>query len=84
MGIAGLAWATFTAQGVACVLALFSVLKRMKVMKTEKKYDEENKFSWQMLFEVSRIAVPSILQQSFISVGNLFIQIMVTVSVLRL
>lgn len=77
MGIAGLAWATFAAQGVACVLALFSVLKRMKAMETEKKYDEENKFSWQMLFEVSRIAVPSILQQSFISVGNLFIQIMV-------
>ena len=31
-------------------------------------------FSWNMLGRISRIAVPSILQQSFISVGNIFIQ----------
>ena len=32
------------------------------------------KFSWRMLGRISRVAVPSILQQSFVSVGNLFIQ----------
>ena len=31
-------------------------------------------FSWAMLGRISQIAVPSILQQSFISVGNIFIQ----------
>ena len=31
-------------------------------------------FSWNMLGKISRIAVPSILQQSFISIGNIFIQ----------
>ena len=31
-------------------------------------------FSWNMLGRISRIAVPSILQQSFIFVGNIFIQ----------
>ena len=34
-------------------------------------------FSWDMLKRISVVAVPSILQQSFISVGNLFIQSLV-------
>src|SRR5699024_9341654 len=31
-------------------------------------------FSWRLLGKVSKVAVPSILQQSFISVGNIAIQ----------
>ena len=34
-------------------------------------------FSWGMLRRISTVAIPSILQQSFISVGNLFIQSLV-------
>ena len=73
-GVAGVAWATFIAQGVACILSLFTLRKRVSEIKTEKKY---KKFSWDMFCKVSSIAIPSILQQSFISIGNLFIQIIV-------
>lgn len=70
-GVAGVAWATFLAQGVACVLALVTLARRLKNVKTEENYEL---FSLNMLKRISRIAVPSILQQSFISVGNIFIQ----------
>ncbi|MBQ3973939.1 MAG: MATE family efflux transporter [Lachnospiraceae bacterium] len=71
MGVAGVAWATFICQGISCILALFAVLKRLKGMKTEGKY---RIFSWNICRKIAVIAVPSILQQSFISVGNILIQ----------
>lgn len=71
MGVAGVAWATFIAQGIACVLVLFTMKKRLSTLKTEEKAPI---FSWDMLRRISLIAVPSILQQSFISIGNIFIQ----------
>jgi putative MATE family efflux protein len=70
MGVAGVAWATFLMQGVASVLAIITLLNRLNKIET-KKYE---KFSAEMLRRISRIAIPSILQQSFISVGNLLIQ----------
>ena len=73
MGVAGAAWATFAAQGAACVLALFLLLRRVKSMKIE----GGRLFSGAALADISKVAVPSVLQQSFISVGNLFIQYMV-------
>lgn len=73
-GVAGVAWATFLAQGAACVLALMTLAQRLKRVQTAEKYEL---FSGDMLKRISRIAVPSILQQSFISVGNIFIQSLV-------
>lgn len=70
-GVAGVAWATFLAQGIACVLALVTMAMRLGTVKTKKK---TVLFSWDMLRRISMIAVPSILQQSFISVGNIFVQ----------
>lgn len=70
-GVAGVAWATFIAQGIACILALFTMKKRLDGIRTEEKAEL---FSWIMLGRISQIAVPSILQQSFVSVGNIFIQ----------
>lgn len=73
MGVAGAAWATFAAQGAACVLALVLLFRRVKSMNIQGgKY-----FSGRALVEICKVAVPSVLQQSFISVGNLFIQYMV-------
>ncbi len=69
--VAGVAWATFIAQGIACVLALNALRKRLASIRTEGRVEM---FSWNMLGRIGRIAVPSILQQSFISVGNIFIQ----------
>lgn len=71
MGVAGVAWATFLCQGISCVLALWFVCKRLSKIKTAEKAPV---FSWQQLKDVAVVAVPSILQQSFISVGNIVIQ----------
>ena len=71
MGVAGVGWATFIAQGAACLLSLATLRRRLNRIETPEK---SPLFSLKMLGRISRIAVPSILQQSFISVGNMFIQ----------
>lgn len=71
MGIAGVAWATFLCQGISCILSLVLILKRLSQIKIEKK---AALFSSALLKKLAVIAIPSILQQSFISVGNIFIQ----------
>lgn len=70
-GVAGVAWATFIAQGTACILALITVSRRIKEIRVSEKYA---KFSFKTLGEICKVAIPSILQQSFVSVGNLFVQ----------
>lgn len=70
LGVAGVAWATFVAQGAASVLALVTLLRRLRRFTS----GTFRWFSGSMLARVAYLAVPSILQQSFISVGNLFIQ----------
>lgn len=70
-GVAGVAWATFLAQGAACILALITLRKRVAAVPAEKGFQV---FSKEMLVQVAKIAVPSILQQSFVSIGNIFIQ----------
>ena len=71
MGVAGVAWATFICQGISCILAMMFVFKRLATIKTEEKPPI---FSWSLLKDISAIAIPSIFQQSFISVGNIIIQ----------
>ena len=71
MGVAGVAWATFLCQGVSCVLAVTAVAGRLSGIRTEEKAPL---FSMRLLKRIAMIAVPSILQQSFISVGNIVIQ----------
>ncbi len=71
MGVAGVAWATFICQGVSCILAVIVVLKRLSRIETEGKVIL---FSRKILGRIASIAIPSTLQQSFISVGNILIQ----------
>ena len=71
MGIAGTAWATFLCQGVSCLCSMFLVLKRLAAVRTDTK---AVLFSWSLLKKLSVIAIPSILQQSFVSVGNILVQ----------
>ena len=71
MGVDGVAWATFLCQGVSCALALLVVFRRMKGIQTTCKTVW---FSWSMLGKIAVVAVPSILQQSFVSVGNIVLQ----------
>ena len=71
MGVAGVAWATFLCQGCSCVLAVLVVLLRLGKIKHN---EAVQKFSVSIFKKFAVIAIPSILQQSFISVGNIIIQ----------
>ena len=71
MGVAGVAWATFLCQGISCILAMIVVFKRLA------KIEEKEKaplFDLTLLEQIVVIAIPSTLQQSFISIGNIIIQ----------
>lgn len=71
MGIAGVAWATFLCQGVSCILAVGAVYARLRRVEAP---EPAPLFSVLLLKKIAVIAVPSILQQSFISVGNIILQ----------
>lgn len=72
MGVAGVAIATVIAQGISAVIS-FSVL-----MNTLKLYEGDaknlSKFDPQILKKMIVIAVPSILQQSIVSIGMVLVQ----------
>lgn len=70
MGVAGVAWATFIAQGIASVLAVVTVFRKNAKIQVP----SYQKFSPLLLRKMTWIAVPSIMQQSFVSVGQLFVQ----------
>lgn len=71
MGVSGVAWATFICQGISFVLVMIFVFFRLKNIETD---ENVRIFSWEIFAKISKVAVPSILQQSFISVGNIIIQ----------
>ncbi len=71
MGVAGVAWATFLCQGISCLLAMFVVFRRLAKIEGKEKAPL---FDAQILKQIVAIAVPSTLQQSFISLGNIVIQ----------
>ena len=71
MGIAGTAWATFVCQGISCICSVLLILKRLSAIAAG---PDVCLFSWNLLKKLSIIAIPSILQQSFISIGNIMIQ----------
>ncbi len=71
MGVAGVAWATFICQGISCVLAIVFVFRRLSAIKVS---EHVHIFSFPILGKIAIIAIPSILQQTFVSVGNICIQ----------
>ena len=71
MGVAGVAWATFLCQGVSCILAMTVIFRRLGKLERNEK---SPLFDLQLLKQIVSIAVPSTLQQSFISLGNIAIQ----------
>ncbi len=71
MGVDGVAWATFLCQGISSILAMAALIIRLRrIGETEK----APLFSWHILRQITVVAVPSILQQSFVSVGNILVQ----------
>ena len=80
MGVAGVAWATFITQGVAAILCFVFLLKRLKKLRIYAYVTENDTkndyplFSWGILGNIAIVAIPSIVQQGVISVGNLLVQ----------
>ena len=70
MGIAGVAWATFIAQGVSAVLSFAVFMFEMKGF--EEKSDTI--FDKSELSTMTRVALPSIFQQSTVSIGLMLVQ----------
>ncbi|NLP35274.1 MAG: MATE family efflux transporter [Clostridiales bacterium] len=71
LGIAGIAWATFLCQGISGILCFLTLIIRLKRVNLK---SDAPIFSMEMLSRISRIAIPSIIQQSIISVGNFLLQ----------
>ncbi|MCD8373412.1 MAG: MATE family efflux transporter [Clostridia bacterium] len=69
--VAGAAWATFISQALATILTVIVLVKRLHGIKSEQK---PRIFSGNICKELLAAAVPVILQNSFVSVGNFFVQ----------
>jgi putative MATE family efflux protein len=70
MGIAGAAWATFIAQGVSALLSFIVFMLEMKRFSQK----PEKIFNISELSVMSNVALPSILQQSTVSIGLMLVQ----------
>lgn len=72
-GIAGAAWATFIAQALSAALSFGVLLYKLAQIRCESfRY-----FDGGMLVNMTRVAIPTIVQQSMVSVGMLLIQTVV-------
>lgn len=70
MGVAGVAWATLIAQGISAVAAFLLFLKEISVYKEK----SPRLFDFSELKSMTSIALPSILQQSTVSIGLMLVQ----------
>lgn len=71
LGVAGAAIATVIAQGISVLLSAAILLQLLKQYPTEGRV---KKFRTDMLFTGTKIAIPSIVQQSIVSIGMLLTQ----------
>jgi len=71
LGVAGVAWATLLAQGISAILS-FTIL--MKYLKNFEKGNAFKKYDLSVLGKMVKIAVPSIIQQSIVSIGMMLVQ----------
>ncbi|MDE7379969.1 MAG: polysaccharide biosynthesis C-terminal domain-containing protein, partial [Clostridia bacterium] len=71
--VAGAAWATFISQAAATVLTVFVLIKKLKGVTVEGDR-KPAKFNGQICKDLTVTSIPIILQNSFVSVGNFFVQ----------
>ncbi len=72
MGVAGVAIATVIAQGISAVISFLVLIKTISTYKTET--DDISKFDTNILNRMIILALPSVLQQSIISIGMVLVQ----------
>lgn len=76
LGIAGVAWATLIAQGISAFLSFLIFLWELRGYPgADTKMESVRKFySTEELFTMCRVALPSIFQQSTVSIGMMLVQ----------
>ena len=75
MGVDGVAIATVVAQGVSACISFFLLMRKLRGYRSERAEGERFAFfDSRMLWSGTRVAVPSILQQSIVSIGMLLVQ----------
>ena len=70
MGVAGVAWATLIAQGISAVLSFFALLGQFGRLAPGR----APAFDRRELLPMAKISLPSILQQSTVSIGMMLVQ----------
>lgn len=70
MGVAGVAWATLIAQGISALLSFGFLMRKLKGIETE----EFRRFDKALLKNMVKVAIPTIVQQSIVSVGMVLVQ----------
>ena len=71
LAVAGVAIATVMAQGLAAILSFLLLMRRLKGFEADGRIA---KYDTGILASMVRIAIPSILQQSIVSIGMLLVQ----------
>ena len=71
MGVSGVAWATLIAQGISAVLSFMILLRELRGYRVAEKLPLFDKVEFSLM---ARVALPSILQQSTISIGMMLVQ----------
>jgi len=74
MGVIGAAWATTASQTVAALLSVTLIIRKTLAIKTDEK---ARRFDKVILREMSRIALPSIFQQSCVALCHTILQSLV-------
>lgn len=70
MGVAGVAWATLIAQSITAILSFFALIMYFrKIVRNHKGI-----YAKEELLPMTKIALPSILQQSTVSIGMMLVQ----------
>ncbi len=76
MGVAGVAVATVMAQGLSAVISFLLLLRTLRGegYGSAAKEEETHRYSIRMLGSMVKIAIPSMVQQSIVSIGMLLVQ----------
>ncbi|CAB1243252.1 MAG: MATE family efflux transporter [Oscillospiraceae bacterium] len=70
MGVAGAAWATLISQGIAAIFSFIVLLRYLQQFSSK----DSKAFSKIEFTSMIKIAIPSILQQSIVSIGMMLVQ----------
>lgn len=70
MGVAGVAWATLIAQGISAIFSFITLMWQLKKLGCE----DSKLFAGEEVLPMVRISLPSILQQSTVSIGMMLVQ----------